>query len=501
MSSQDGEGRKRKKKKVIRIYEDKKGRYIKIGKKKIYLQPAKGMSEAKLVRAIIAQLMRKKKMQKKKAQKKKGKKVDTSLRQYHYREPQVTGSSSVDKIAKLAQENRIEDEINKANQKAEKVIADIKQEKEREDDIKKLVAVGLNYADVVNNNPNINKETLKERRKLIVDSRHRLGISAEEFNNLVKERNAAKEEIGEQKHIVEEIPRVEIDTEDQPPSESIDIPIEDEPPRKSAAAAATAIAEETPRKRSKKQSEESKEDKIERFGKIVNDYYEKIHSLPEDVRRKEIKKLENEYREIKSRVNSAGISTTALMKYIGRDKKTGRKIDGGGRGTPDALYDDQIDSYMRKYPQFLGTVASDEIESKIIPKIKPHSEGGFIMNLSPHNQAGTHWVAVFYDDRPNGSHTIEYYNSFGDPPSEKLLVDIKDISRKLQPKQHLQLKVNRIKQQSERSNECGFFASKFLADRFHGKRFKDTTGWSDVEKSEEAIRKVKDNAREFGYIT
>ena len=39
----------------------------------------------------------------------------------------------------------------------------------------------------------------------------------------------------------------------------------------------------------------------------------------------------------------------------------------------DGLSNIQIDKVMRKYPEYLGTIARDQIKSIIIPKIKPKS--------------------------------------------------------------------------------------------------------------------------------
>ena len=68
-------------------------------------------------------------------------------------------------------------------------------------------------------------------------------------------------------------------------------------------------------------------------------------------------------------------------------------------------------------------------------------------------------------------------------------------------KKYLKSKINRIKQQSVSSDNCGYFAMKFLMDRFNGRKFVDCIGYSDVVNSEEGIKKLKKKIKHnFGFI-
>jgi hypothetical protein len=93
------------------------------------------------------------------------------------------------------------------------------------------------------------------------------------------------------------------------------------------------------------------------------------------------------------------------------------------------------------------------------------------MNTDPSYKEGQHWVAVFYDARPSGSLSVEYYNSFADPIPEDVLKDIKLLVEKLKPSTYLKFKENKVKQQAESSTNCGYFAMRFIIDRFRGKSF------------------------------
>lgn len=161
-----------------------------------------------------------------------------------------------------------------------------------------------------------------------------------------------------------------------------------------------------------------------------------------------------------------------------------------------------IDKYMKNHKGYLGTIASDEIVSRILPLIKPQSQGSFIMNLDPRHKAGSHWVAVYFDARPNGSNTIEYFDSYAEKPSNKFLQDSKLLAKKLNPNSFLKLKVNGVQKQHPNTTTCGWMAMKFIIDRDRGKKFSEASGY-DVQNGEKEANKLKTNFKQqfgFGYI-
>jgi|GEM_PF-3773356 len=164
------------------------------------------------------------------------------------------------------------------------------------------------------------------------------------------------------------------------------------------------------------------------------------------------------------------------------------------------LYNDQIEDVMDKYKKkgFKGTYAVDELD-----KIPVSDRMSFIVNTDKHDQPGQHWQAVYIDARPEGDQAVEFYDSYADDPSPKLLEGIKNIVDRINPSTYLKLKHNKIKQQSEKSSSCGVMSMKFLLDRYAGKPFNESSGYSDVIKSEKqakTFRKQHGLGREFGYI-
>ncbi len=174
--------------------------------------------------------------------------------------------------------------------------------------------------------------------------------------------------------------------------------------------------------------------------------------------------------------------------------------DGKGTGTG-GLYDDQINHMMESFPEFFGTIASDEVHL-VKPFLQKHNRLGFIINLDPHNKPGYHWCAVYIDYRPQGTHSVEWFNPYGEPIPRAILQRIKNI---LPHGQFLKFKQNMVKQQSEASSNCGFFSMEFLIKRFQGKNFREATGWDDnlhhhaVMKDEAEIERLK-RMPPFNYI-
>ncbi len=168
-------------------------------------------------------------------------------------------------------------------------------------------------------------------------------------------------------------------------------------------------------------------------------------------------------------------------------------IKGSGR-SEGGLYDDQIEKVMKIYPQFAGVIASDEV-NRLNAFIDHHKQVGFVINLDPHEKAGSHWCAVYIDSREPTRQVVEWYNPFGDAIPPLILREIKQVL--LDHRGVFKLKENRVKQQSDTSNNCGFFAQRFLMDRFAGKTFAQATGFDDhlhhsaVAKNEAEIERMK----------
>jgi hypothetical protein len=161
-----------------------------------------------------------------------------------------------------------------------------------------------------------------------------------------------------------------------------------------------------------------------------------------------------------------------------------------------------IDKIMKKnfkWFGYIGCFSFDELEQVykyiIKNKLKYFS---FILNTANNNKDKInpmHWIAVFCDGA-----SIEYYDCWG---KNIRLKDFQNITAKYLPSifsHYLKFKYNTIKNQSMKSNTCGYFAMKFLISRYIGISFKDATNYKNVNMNEKNINEFRKNINKFGLL-
>lgn len=162
-----------------------------------------------------------------------------------------------------------------------------------------------------------------------------------------------------------------------------------------------------------------------------------------------------------------------------------------------------IDKMMANNPHYIGTYSIDtlkRIPAETINKIKqdltnPNGNFSFIINTIPISDQVGHWVSVLVTRNPP---TVEFYNPSGRPPERLMEREIKSLLKRVdQPKS--QFKVNQIQDQDARTANCGWFAMKFLKDRYAGHPFKTSSGFNAVI-GEKNIRAFKRFYKKFGFI-
>jgi hypothetical protein len=171
------------------------------------------------------------------------------------------------------------------------------------------------------------------------------------------------------------------------------------------------------------------------------------------------------------------------------------------------LYSDEIDRLMSKYVSkgFVKTIPYDILNKLDFQKKKPFVDRDLfvitpravVLNLDAHDKPGSHWVALYVTPK-----TVEYFDSFAEEPPAKVDVEIQKFVKRYS-RDMLQYKINSVKQQRTNSDNCGYFAMKFLVNRMNGKTFKQATGWDIIEKSikgEKDIKKFKEHVNDFGYV-
>jgi hypothetical protein len=177
-------------------------------------------------------------------------------------------------------------------------------------------------------------------------------------------------------------------------------------------------------------------------------------------------------------------------------------LGGSGKINDDGMDSNQINDILSKYKEYKGCIGSDQLNTVILPQVKPHTRICFVMNTDKSTQKGMHWLACLIDARPNGSHSIEYFNSLGSRGVEAMpknfLKKIQPILQKLQTNTYMKVKQNAIADQNNTSSNCGEFAVKFIIDRMRNKGFAEATGWD--KRGEANIEAWKKKQPEFKYI-
>lgn len=159
---------------------------------------------------------------------------------------------------------------------------------------------------------------------------------------------------------------------------------------------------------------------------------------------------------------------------------------GSGKTLMTGLYDDQINDMLRSEPQYCGCISRDEIHNL---QLDDSGKYGFVYNTVPSNKPTKyegHWRAIYIDLDDDKS--IDHYDSFGEPAEEDIQEQIKKLLEQFNLPYYLKWKDNKIVNQRSNSSNCGFFCVNFLQDRFEGIPFVDSTGYSNVMKSEKMIK-------------
>lgn len=172
-------------------------------------------------------------------------------------------------------------------------------------------------------------------------------------------------------------------------------------------------------------------------------------------------------------------------KKVKKEKKP--KKAKGKNSSSNGLYDNEINEMMMPYRKkgFLGTIAADEIP-KLLPKVGFRKKVSFIMNTDKSSGPGKHWQGINITPE-----TIEFYDSFGDPPTKQFMKDIEPLIKQIHPNKYLKFVQNKIKVQDDRTSNCGYFSVKWLQDRLDGKPFIDAVKTSRTRQAEKNIQKFK----------
>lgn len=164
--------------------------------------------------------------------------------------------------------------------------------------------------------------------------------------------------------------------------------------------------------------------------------------------------------------------------YSSTATNTGR---GAYANDNDGIYNDELQEiFADKTNKFLPVIASDKMDTLLTLVDKDTKKFGWIQNTEPSSSMGRHWVAYFIDI-PNLE--INYFDSLVEnngEPTKQSLKGLKKIIDKINPEYYLKLKTNLVMLQNNRSSNCGYFALKFLMDRYRNIPFRTATMYDKI---------------------
>ena len=170
-----------------------------------------------------------------------------------------------------------------------------------------------------------------------------------------------------------------------------------------------------------------------------------------------------------------------VVKTVGRGISTFmNNMSGSGayENDDDGIFNTELQEIFKdKMNKFLPVIPADKMD-ELLPLVnKDTKKFGWIQNTENSDSMGRHWVAYFIDI-PNLE--VNYYDSLteneGEPPKESLK-GLKKIIDKIHPEYYLLFKYNQIQDQSPSSKNCGYFALKFIMDRYRNVPFKVASGF------------------------
>lgn len=169
----------------------------------------------------------------------------------------------------------------------------------------------------------------------------------------------------------------------------------------------------------------------------------------------------------------------------------------GASSSSGALFNTQIEEMMQGKGDFLGVYSVDQF--KKVPKQKDEWKFSIIANTMPSTTLMGHWVAIKVGEAGDGKPTVEYYDPLAEPPKPDMMRAIRRLVKRMGVPTPLQFKVNKIQDQSTTSANCGWFAMKFLTDRYEGKPFREASSFNAVV-GEKNIKEYKKHYKKFGRL-
>ena len=173
--------------------------------------------------------------------------------------------------------------------------------------------------------------------------------------------------------------------------------------------------------------------------------------------------------------------------------------------TDDIFY--VMKQYQKQYKDFvfIGPIPSDcptkiQCELSKLDLMKMKKSGihkvGIIYNLDTSKQGGSHWVAVYIDNKNN---EINYYDSTSRQPIYLIDQFIKRIAEQFQKNNIDPIVIYNDRQHQKLNTECGMYSMNFLLERANGTTMYDISQMDIPDQNMVHLRKLLYNTKAIDY--
>jgi hypothetical protein len=152
--------------------------------------------------------------------------------------------------------------------------------------------------------------------------------------------------------------------------------------------------------------------------------------------------------------------------------------------------------------KFIGPIPSDcpvdihcELSNFDVHKLKKNGiyKIGIIYNLDKSYQGGSHWVALYIDNKNN---EINYYDSYGSLSTPLISKFIKNIYNQYIKKNIVPIIIYNDKRHQWKNSECGVYSMNFILERINGKTMYDISTTSIPDEKMNNLRKLLYNVND-----
>ena len=154
--------------------------------------------------------------------------------------------------------------------------------------------------------------------------------------------------------------------------------------------------------------------------------------------------------------------------------------------------------YEKKYDdfKFLGVVPSDcptkitcELSNIDLKRLKKNNihRIGLVYNLDVSSGPGTHWVAIYIDNKNN---EINYYDSYGSKPIKLINDFLHNLKKKYEKINEKAIIIYNNKRHQYGGSECGMYSINFLLERLNNVNMYEIYNRNILDKKMNDLRKL-----------